>query len=423
MSSPMPTPRKVALALVGAGAIALASWYLYTPRRPTHAIDAVPADAFVAIEIDVGALRKSGALMALFGDRDEQSLTKVCGFDPVDRMDRLVFTVPEGETGEFGVSVEAQLTRNELTRCAEEVVKSHGGDPASDVVERGSYAVITPRSTSAESTKPGRSMAYHSGSPILVGPKTWVYTMVDAIEDASQGRGSPGEHVNLRQRLAAGITPTPRFLVTATVLLDRRVRDKLKADMLNEVGTADDSGTSMMLGVLGMTSGVMGLYESAGDIHAVVDLNCDEEAQCAQVEKLIAKVRGEWAQMPELRTFGLGPVLDHLQVDHHGTKLEVRAAAAASDVVRWAKLFLDSRPLVASSTTPAQGQPAATNDLTADVPTQTLHVKVPEGTKPGDPIKFQVEAPTPSTNGQVRNVAGVPATPAAGTKALTVTVP
>jgi hypothetical protein len=424
MPPKIPTPRKVALAIAAAGVVLLAAWYFYAPARPTHAIDAVPADAFVAIEIDVDALRKSGALAALFGDHDEQSLTKVCGFDPVDRMTDLVFTVPEGATGDFGVAVEASLTRHELARCAEEVVRGHGGDPTSDIVERGSYSIITPRSTSADAAKPARSMAYKRGSPVLVGPKSWVNTMVDTIEEASLGRGSPGEHVTLRQKLAAEITPAPHFLLTATALLDRSVRDKLKAEMLNEVGTADDSGTSMMLGVLGMTSGVLGLYEKAGDVHAVVDLHCDEEAQCAQVERLILKVRDDWSKMPALREFGLGTVLDHLAVDHHGTKLQMRASAPATDVVRWAKLFLDSKPIVAKASGAEPAASAPPNDVTADVPTQTLRVRVPEGTKPGDPISIRIPASGPGTNGQVTTVAGVPAngTPA-GTKAFSVTVP
>ncbi len=405
--SSMPLPRKIALALVaGVGAL-LAAHYLYTPRRATHPIDAVPADAFVAIEIDVAAVRKTGALATLFGDPEEQSLTSVCGFDPVDRMSRLVFTVPEGATGDFGVAVEAGLSRDELVRCAEAVVKGHGGDPTSDVVERGPYSVITPRSTSSESSKPPRSLAYaNSDSPILVGPRGWIYTMADTLEDASLGRGTPGEHVTLRQRLVAEITPTPVFLVTATALLDRNVRDKLKTEMLNQVGTAEDSGTSMMLGVLGMTSGVLGLYMDGSDVHAVIDLNCEHEPECAQVERLISKVRDEWSKMPALRDFGLAGVLDRVTIGHRDTKLTVRTSAPASDVVNWTRLLLGLSPAPVTATI---GQVMSQADIGHDVPTQTLRVTVPPGTKPGDPISITVGSPTKETNGQVRNIVGTPA--------------
>jgi hypothetical protein len=189
----------------------------------------------------------------------------------------------------------------------------------------------------------------------------------------------------------------------------------------------------MMLGVLGMTSGVLGLYEAGQDVHAVVELHCEQEPQCAQVERLVLKVRDEWAKMPALRDFGLGPVLDHLEVDHKDTKLRVRATAATTDVVMWAKLFLDSKPIVASASpasSASSGQlsmvPVAPGDLNPNVPTQTIHVTVPEGAKPGDPLSFQLPTPTPGTNGQVRSVTAVPAQAAgtpAGSQSLSATVP
>jgi hypothetical protein len=430
--SALPLPRKIALAVVGAaGALALAYYLRTPPHRPTHALDAVPADAFVAIEIDVGSLRKAGALTALFGDRDEQSITKACGFDPVDRMSHLVFTVPEGATGDFGVAVDASLTREELVSCADAVVKARGGDPTAETVERGSYAVITPKTTSSETSRPARSLGYAKDGPLLVGPRTWVYTMIDTLEDASQAppSRSPGEHVTLRQRLAAEITPTPLFLVTATALLDRSVRDKLKAEMIKEVGTATDSGTSMMMGVLGMTSGVLGLYEEGGDVHAVLDLDCEREPECAEVEKLVRKVAGEWSQMKELRGFGLGPVLDKVVAEHRGTRLQVRTSAPAADVVHWAKLFLETKTLVAPRGPVAAGSPE--DDLKADVPTQTVRVTVPEGTKPGDSLTIKVPTIGSGQAGQVHIVTAVPAASvsaaspasAASGRALTVTVP
>ena len=391
----MTTPRKIALALVGAGVALLVAWTYRARPRATSPIDAVPPDAFVAIDVEIGALRKSGALSAIFGDRNEQSLTQVCGFDPVDRMQDLVFTVPEGGDGAFGVAVQADITQDDLVRCASEIVKGHGGDPTSDVASYGSYALITPRSTSAESTKAARSLGYHAGSPILVGPKGWLERMVDALDAASEGRGSSGEHLALRTKLASEITPPPSFLLTATVLLEKSVREKLKAEMAAEVGPGEDSGTSMMLGVLGTSAGVLGMYERGDEVRAVVDLKCEEERQCAEVERLIVKVRGEWAKMDALRAFGLGTVLDHLEVDHHGTELQMRAGAPTADVVRWAKIFLDSKPLVGASTSVAAVVPSApAAGIPAGLPTQTVRITVPEGVKPGQP--FTVQIPSPS---------------------------
>ena len=408
----MTPARWIAIAVGGLGLGLATAWYVHSPSRPVHAIDAVPPDAFVAIEVNIGALRKSGALTALFGDKDEQSLTHVCGFDPVEQMEDLVFTVPEDGSGAFGVAVQAGLTEDQLVGCANQVVKAHGGDPTSDVTKRGSYSIITPRSVTADSSKPGRSLGYKNGGPILVGPKSWLYSMVDALEDASQGRSSPGEHVTLRAKLSATITPPPTFLVTATALLEKSVRDKLKTEMLKEVGVGNDSGTAMMLGVLGMSSAVLGLYEAEGEVHAVLDLHCEEPSECAQVGRLVMKVKDDWANMAPLRAFGLGPVLEHVAVKHEENKLEVTTAAAASDVVRWAKLFIASRPIVAPIDAAGAGAPdgppgppgslVTVPAASADVPTQTIHVTVPEGVGPGQPFSVTLTSPGASGSAQAR---------------------
>jgi len=395
----------VVLALALAGAAGLGVWMLRAQPLPIRTVDAVPPDAFVSVDVDVGGLRKSGALAALFGDRDEQTLTQVCGFDPVDRMTELVFTVPEGGTGEFGVAVQADLTQDELLRCADEIVKAHGGDPTPDITSHGPYAVITPRTTSSTSTKPARSLGFLRGGPILVGQRAWIHSMIDAIDAAREGRAAASEHVKLRARLATAVTPPPAFLVTATAVLERSVRERLKSEMLAEVGAGDDPGTAMMLGVLGMSSGVAGLYERGADVHAVVDLRCEEERECAQVERLIVKVRGEWAKLEPLRAFGLGPVLDHLEVDHHGTTLEVRASAPTADVVRWAKLLTTSKPAPSAA---ASAVPAPSGS--AELPSQTLKVTVPEGVEPGQPFTVHIQSPRPGA-------------PIVGVQTVTATIP
>jgi hypothetical protein len=390
--------RKVALGIMAAGVVTLGAFALHKPKLPTHPSDAVPASAFLSIDVNVEALRRSPVLSPIFGDPDEQSLTQLCGFDPVDKMSELVFVVPEGGTGDFGVAVEATLSRDDLVRCANEVVKAHGGDPSSEIVSHGSYDVLTPRSTSADSQKPSRSLAFHSGSPILVGQKAWLMSMIDALDDAADGHVATGEHGKLRKALAASITPSPTFLVTVTALLEKSVRDKLKDEMLAQVGATDDPGTAMMLGVLGMTEGAAGLYERGSEVRAVVDLTCETEPECAVVEKLVTKVRGEWAKMPELRLFG--PVLDHLEVDHHGTTLELRAGAPSADVTRWGRLLLASKPMVGASGAAGAtvGAVVPGGPSTADVPTQTIKIKVPDGLKPGDPFTVRIPSPVPGAS-------------------------
>lgn len=199
--------RSVALILVGAGVALLSVWLFRAKPRAVRAKDAVPPDAFVAVAIDVGSLRASGALRALFGASDEQSVTKLCGFDPVDRMQSLVFTVPEGGDGIFGVAVDADVSKDDLVRCADAVVESRGGDPTSDVDAYDTYEVMTPHRGSADAKTPARSLAYLGRGPILVGQKEWLHRMIDALASVRDGRGSPGEHETLRAHLASSISP------------------------------------------------------------------------------------------------------------------------------------------------------------------------------------------------------------------------
>jgi hypothetical protein len=380
----MPLSRKIGLALVGVGLCVLgASFLIPHSQRPVHAIDAVPPSAFLSVAVDVARLRKSPVLGALFGDRDEQKLAAVCGFDPLDVTHSIVFALPVGGSGDFGVAVQADIKQADLLRCADAVVKAHGGDPTVDQDARGPYKFFTPHKTSAGSDKPPRSIGYHEGDPILVGPKRWLFEMVDALEEAGQGRPASGQHTSLLAELDRSVQPPPAYLLTATVRIEPSVRAKLRAEMLAEVGGAQDPGTAMMLGVLGMSAGVLGLYERDDDVRAVLDLRCEEEGQCVAVGKLVEKVRAEWAKMDALREFGLGPVLDHLEVSPHDKTLEVRAGAPSRDILRWARLYLAMSPFVAQ---PGGGA--------ADVPTETLKIPVPEGLEPGQPFTVKIPAAT-----------------------------
>jgi len=93
-------------------------------RRQTgqkqRAIDAVPADAFLVMTLDVDRLRKSPLGAAILGGANskllgEKTITAICGFDPLDRMREVAVAVPqEDETGEFGIVIRADITKHEL---------------------------------------------------------------------------------------------------------------------------------------------------------------------------------------------------------------------------------------------------------------------------------------------------------------------
>ncbi len=310
--------------------------------------DAVPRDSFLVATVNLAELRRSPLHDVLFGretlGRERSTdvpvlgakalgiakLADACGFDPLTRVEQLAVAVPEeGDKGELGMAARVSVTREELSRCTTNLAGQRGGKVETKDV--GSFVVVEDSAGALEAARP--RLAYGHGGLLVVGRGAWFDAMIEAANGKKPSARDAQAHVALRSSLTSRDGwRAPTVLVSA--LLPRSLRERLKAEMADEVsadGHAGDGSQSIMSGVLGVSA--VGLALRAGgsgqSVDAALELVCDTEDGCAAVEKLILKKRLDWSKELGLRMVGFGPLLDSIEVKRDGVRLRVTAGAAA----------------------------------------------------------------------------------------------
>jgi hypothetical protein len=340
-----------------------AAFALGRSRTPPSILDSVPRDAWLVATIDIAALRASPLAKPLLGAREKTpipglgSLVARCGFDPVARLREAVVTAPEnGERGDFGLAFTGDFTKDELSKCAENVIRARGGSPSAST--RGSFTLVEDTGDPAHAR-----LAFREGGPFLVGSGRWLDAMIDATDH--KGERVRVEHTQLRAALAGKGGGTPAIVVTA--LLPATVRDKLKAELGPELGGAGDKAYAGVLAVnaagvaIRLTGGAGGPADSgASTTEVAAELRCETDSACDEVKKLVERKRLSFQRDLTVRIIGLGPLLDSLSVDGKGTSLTASAHASTDELARGIQRVIDfkSRPSPAPTPTPPQPVPA-----------------------------------------------------------------
>jgi len=311
-------PFFLALALAAAGSLA----YAALTRASGGPLDAVPADSYLVATVDVAGLRASPLYAFLF-EKDRTwglgDLALACGFDPLTRIQELDIAIPEtGEPGDFGVAASAEVTREELVVCAENIAGARGEPHRAETVGR--FHML-------ENQK-GHALAVHENGPILVGRAAMVRAMIAASEKRARGVRSNAEHMALRTAL---VPPGVKALVVATALLPKDLRDRLKGEMGAELGV--DGSNAAFAGVLGVSAAGLSVRATEdGMLEARAELHCESETACAEVKKLALAKRLLWSQDLALRVVGLGALIDALEVDAQGKVLTAKTRARVADL-------------------------------------------------------------------------------------------
>ncbi len=316
-------PFALAAAVLAAGSLAYAA-LLHGPG--TGPFDAVPAGSFLVATIDVARLRASPLYTAVF-DKDGPltqtaglaDLALACGFDPLGRIDELAIAIPEGgESGDFGVAASAQLTREELVRCAENVAGARG--ETRKVEQIGAFYFVA--------DEKGHALAVRDTGPIVVGRAAFVRAMIATAERRAPSARESRDHMELRETLApSGTKP----LLVVTAILPRDLRDRLKREMGAELGVAGSNAT--MGGVLGVRAAGVALRETdSGMLEAKAELRCDSASACDEVRKLALAKRLGFSQDLALRLVGLGPVIDAFDAKVDGPTLTATTHARSADL-------------------------------------------------------------------------------------------
>jgi hypothetical protein len=367
---------KSTLALVLALATAAAVFFVArrSSRGRVHAIDAIPANAFLVLKVDVDGLRRSPLGAPIFGGATsklsgEKTFTELCGFDPLSRMSEVAVGVPEdGAPGEFGVSIRAEISKDDLLACAQKVIESRKGHGlgAPTVRASGSYTLVESESDDTDPTRRTPTLAYRDGGPFLIARGPWLATMIDTVDGKLPSVRTESPHAALRH--AVGETDASPLTVIATAVLPKALRERLKNEMGIELGSIEDADAgkgAVMAGVLGVASVGVGISAGAAETTATLIGRCDDPPSCAEVQKLVRKKRLEWLQDLSIGLFGLRPLLDAMTIDNDGGTLRVTTGVPSDDASKWLDRILTSRgfhrpmPSPLTSARPPRLEPAS----------------------------------------------------------------
>jgi hypothetical protein len=260
-------------------------------------------------------------------------LPDACGFDPVPRLRQLAVASPEGgERGDFGVALDGDLTKAELSRCAEKIIGARGG--SASTTQRGSFSVVE-NAADAKRTR----MAYRDGGPFLVGRGGWVDAMIDAFGGKRATLSNNAQHMSLRSSLAAAGGTTPTAMLTA--VLPKALRERLKTEMSAEGGGEGDRAYAAVLAV--EAAGVALTDRGGGQTGLTAELRCETPDACAEVKRLIDRKRADFAKGFAARLLGLSPLLDSMTVSTQGVSLSLSAHASSAELADAVGRLLDLR--------------------------------------------------------------------------------
>jgi hypothetical protein len=365
-------------------------------RARLRAIDAIPGNAFLVLTFDVDALRRSPLGAPVFGGvasklAGEKALTDLCGFDPLARMTEIAVAVPEeGERGDFGVAIRADVSKLELLGCAKKAIESRQpGAAAPTLRESGTYTLVDPDSPDDDPLHRYPTLAYRDGGPFLIGRGPWLSAMIDTVEGRLPSVAE-SPHAGLRRDLASALgTEKPTALATA--ILPRAFRERMRTELAAELAfdepttpkPSDGPKAAILQGILGVTSAGAAIQAGPSGSDSQVTMTalfrCEDKGACAELEKLIGRRRFGWSQDIALRLTGVGPLLDAMKIGNEGLVLRVTTHAPSDDASHWLDRVLTLRgprhpkagplvpvtPSVTSSVTPTVTPPL---DRTANPP-------------------------------------------------------
>ena len=332
-----------------------AAFLLARPRGSSSLLDSVPHDAWLVATIDVAALRASPLAKPILGAGEKTPIPGLgplvarCGFDPVARLREVVVTSPEnGERGDFGVAFSGDFTKDELSRCAENVIRARGGSPAAST--RGGFTLVEDTADALHAR-----LAYREGGPFLVGRGPWL----DATERKADRLRA--DHTELRAALTGKSGAPPAIVVTA--LLPAAMRDKLKAELGPELGGEGDKAYAGVLAVsaagvaVSLGGSANAANGAASTTELTAELRCEAASSCEEVKKLIERKRLAFSRDLTVRLIGLGPLLDSLAVDGHGAALTATARASSDELARGIQRIIDFKSRAAPAEAIPSGSP------------------------------------------------------------------
>ena len=330
----MTTRKRNALILVAVLALSAALFFAFG-RAPSSdkntTASAIPSDAFLVATVDVAALNDSplaAPLAPFVASLGADEVEKQCGFQPIARVRELSIAIPEGQDGEFGILARGALTKDEMSRCASAMISSRGGSASQ--TESSGFSIMSDESSALPSPS---KVAWNDDGLVLVGRGGWLTQMMEAANGKRPRLDANEEHAELRTALGKG-----RLLV-ATATLPEPLRKKIEREFQGDSEGEND----LMRGVLGVGAAGIALGTTGPTSEIAIELRCDDDDACVQVEKLFAKKKSEWSANIGYRLVGIGALMDDLVVNVDGKKLHAKAHLPTDDARRLIERLLELR--------------------------------------------------------------------------------
>lgn len=330
-ASPLRTRTRNALVLAAIGVLAGAGAYFGgSPPTERAALDAIPERTFLLVTIDLKRLRASPLAAELGGFREVSDVSSLCGFDPLERAREVVIAVPEEESGEFGLAVTHDLTRDEVAACARKIADSRGD--GSTVREEGAYAILEPK----ESIEPGPKgqIVYRQGAPLLVGRGAWMTKMRGALDGTEPRVAAQKAHSALREVAGANAVGDARPTLVATAVLPKALRERLRRQMVTETEGSKGAATMDAILAVGEVALAIRTTTEGAPVKVFAELRCEKPGACETVRGFIDRKRKAFAADPLVKLMGFGPMLDAVTLEVNGEVLDAEVEWSAADFRR-----------------------------------------------------------------------------------------
>jgi hypothetical protein len=329
----MRTRTRNALILAAIGGLAGAGAYFGgAPARQRAALEAIPEHTFLLVTIDPKKVRASPLAGELGALREVSEVSTTCGFDPLDRAREIVIAIPEEESGEFGLAVTHDLTRDEVGTCAKKLAAERGD--GATLRQEGPYVVLE----ASESIDPGPKgqIVWRDGAPLLVGRGAWLGKMRGALDGTEPRVASQKAHSALREVVGANAGEAARPALVATAVLPKALRERLRRQMVTEGDAPGSKSAQTMDAILAVGEVAISVKTTSATAPVTVfaELRCEKPGACETVRAFLERKRTKLGQDPLVRLMGFGPILDAVTLEANGEVLDARAEWAAADVRR-----------------------------------------------------------------------------------------
>jgi hypothetical protein len=282
------------------------------PRKIT-AIQALPANAFLAGTLDVERIRKLGLLSPGGPMAELNTVRTACGFDPLDTISEIGFIIPHEGDGDFGLAAVGTVDTDAIVSCATKVISSRAGRPVTTTL--GSFRSVRDGATGA----PPGELAVRAFGPILIGDGKLLRSLVDTADGAIPSLETEGVHKDTRSLLEG----MELFRVSAVL------SDAQRKTIMEESGEASETVRRALESVKAGGAGIRVEGEMV-EFHAVVITGGAEHAS-ALAELLSRRLRDE-ATSPMLKVFGADDLVAKVRVEAASFHVHLRLTAKLTEV-------------------------------------------------------------------------------------------